>query len=80
MTTPAKVQVDIWSDVACPWCWVGVLRYKQAVAKLSGRAKVTTKFHPFLIDPATKKEGESECRSHCLDLLMTRLKARDTPT
>ena len=57
MSAPPRLQVDIWSDVACPWCWVGVLRYKQAVAKVAHKATVTTKFHPYMIDPATKKEG-----------------------
>ena len=56
MSVP-KLQVDVWSDVACPWCWVGILRYKQAVAKIANRAKVTTKFHAYMIDPATKREG-----------------------
>ena len=56
MSVP-KLQVDVWSDVACPWCWVGILRYKQAVAKVANRASVKTKFHPYMIDPATKKEG-----------------------
>lgn len=60
MTGLPKLQVDIWSDVACPWCWVGVLRYKKAVAKVGKSAKVVTKYHPYLIDPATKHDGETE--------------------
>lgn len=64
MSVP-KLQVDVWSDVACPWCWVGVLRYKQAVTKLANRASVTTKFHPYMIDPATNMAGTHSVSRAC---------------
>lgn len=56
----AKLEVNVWSDVACPWCWVGLLRYKKAVAKVAKQAKVhvETKYHPYIIDPRTKESGK----------------------
>jgi predicted DsbA family dithiol-disulfide isomerase len=53
------LQVDVWSDVACPWCYVGMLRYNKAVKNVSNRASVTTKFHSYMIDPATNSAGST---------------------
>lgn len=30
MTEP--IQIDIWSDIACPWCYIGKRRLEQALA------------------------------------------------
>lgn len=54
-----NLEVHVWSDVACPWCWVGLQRYNAAVAKLGRSANVSTKFHAYMIDPATKRTGDS---------------------
>ena len=62
------LQVDVWSDTACPWCYVGVLRYKKALAKLNAKvaskAQVATKYHSYMIDPATDPKGE--CLSYSI--------------
>jgi predicted DsbA family dithiol-disulfide isomerase len=31
MTSP--VRVDIWSDIACPWCYIGKRRFETSVAE-----------------------------------------------
>lgn len=56
----ANIEVNVWSDVACPWCWVGLQRFKRAVARVSDRATVEAKFHPYMIDPATRKTGATK--------------------
>ena len=40
-----KVNVEIWSDFVCPWCWIAKRRFEKAVAALAGRIEiaVTTK-------------------------------------
>ena len=46
------MRIDIWSDVACPWCWIGKHRMKRALELLGGDApKVDVRWHPFLLDP-----------------------------
>jgi predicted DsbA family dithiol-disulfide isomerase len=49
------VQVEIWSDVACPWCYVGMERFERAVAE-SGVA-VDVEFRPFELDPNVPLDG-----------------------
>jgi predicted DsbA family dithiol-disulfide isomerase len=43
------VRIDIWSDVVCPWCYVGVTRFDRALASYDG--DVTIRLHPFQLDP-----------------------------
>lgn len=61
MTGLPTLQVDIWSDPACPWCYVGLMRYKKALTalnhKVSSKAKLATKFHSYMIDTATDPKG-----------------------
>lgn len=35
-----KVNVEIWSDFVCPWCWIAKRRFEQAVDALSGQVEV----------------------------------------
>jgi len=43
------VRIDIWSDVVCPWCYIGVTRFDRALAAFDG--EVTIRLHPFQLDP-----------------------------
>jgi len=45
--------VEIWSDIACPWCWVGKRRLEQALAshRADGGAAVDVHWRAFELDP-----------------------------
>lgn len=45
--------VEVYSDVVCPWCYIGERRLRQAVAALPDGRGVTVRFMPFQLDPAT---------------------------
>lgn len=46
------MKIDIWSDVVCPWCWIGKHRFQQGVALLGDDAPdLEVHWHPFLLDP-----------------------------
>jgi predicted DsbA family dithiol-disulfide isomerase len=46
------VRVDIWSDVVCPWCYIGKRRFESALAGFSGRGNVEVVWRSFELDPA----------------------------
>ncbi len=46
------MHVDIWSDVVCPWCYLGKKRFEQALESFAGAADVTVTYHSFELDPA----------------------------
>lgn len=49
------IQVDIVSDIVCPWCWLGV-RYFQKAAKQS-KHDVNLTWRPYMLDPTVPEEG-----------------------
>ena len=54
--TPA-VQIDIVSDVMCPWCIVGYRQLEQALGRLGVGAYL--RWHPFELNPAMPPEGQN---------------------
>lgn len=45
------MQIDIWSDIACPWCYVGKRRFESALSRFEGRESVEVVWHSFELDP-----------------------------
>jgi predicted DsbA family dithiol-disulfide isomerase len=50
------LQVDVISDVICPWCFIGKRRLERAVAALDRQHEVRV---PFQLNPTLPKEGIS---------------------
>jgi predicted DsbA family dithiol-disulfide isomerase len=51
------VKVDIFSDVVCPWCFIGTQRLEHVLAERGVDAEVT--YHTFLLDPDTPDHGKN---------------------
>ena len=49
MSEPIKV--DIWSDVQCPWCFIGKRKFEEGVAQFGGEVEV--EYHSFELAPDT---------------------------
>ena len=45
------MHVEIWSDVVCPWCYIGKRRFERAVDQLSGEIDVEVVYRPYQLDP-----------------------------
>lgn len=45
------MDVEIWSDVVCPWCYVGKRRFEEALERFEHRAGVAVRFRSFELDP-----------------------------
>jgi predicted DsbA family dithiol-disulfide isomerase len=56
--------VEIWSDVACPWCYVGKRRFEQAIAGFEHRDEVQLTWRSFELDPSAPPviEGDRAAR------------------
>ena len=50
-STPGHLRVDIWSDIACPWCYVGKRRLESALADFPHADEVEVVWHSFELDP-----------------------------
>lgn len=45
------VRIDIWSDIACPWCYLGLTRLEAALARFEHGDAVEVQLHSFQLDP-----------------------------
>jgi len=52
------VQVEIWSDVVCPWCAIGKRRFETALAAFEHRDEVEVRYRSFELDPTTPRTVE----------------------
>jgi len=50
------MDVDIWSDIACPWCYVGKRRLESALESFEHRDEVRVRWHSFELDPHAPHE------------------------
>jgi predicted DsbA family dithiol-disulfide isomerase len=55
-----KLRVDVWSDIACPWCYVGKRRLEAALARFSHAAEVEVVWRAFELDPSAPRERPTE--------------------
>ncbi|APY88957.1 DsbA family oxidoreductase [Streptomyces alfalfae] len=49
------MRVEIWSDIACPWCYVGKARFEKALAAFPHRDAVEVVHRSFELDPGRAK-------------------------
>lgn len=45
------MKIEIWSDVVCPWCYLGRARFEKALANFAGRDEVEVTWRSFQLDP-----------------------------
>jgi predicted DsbA family dithiol-disulfide isomerase len=49
--------IAIYSDLICPWCYIGKRRMEQALQKLSSGTDVSPSWHPFQLNPNMPRAG-----------------------
>ena len=59
------MRIDIWSDVVCPWCYVGKRRFERALAEFEHRDDVQVVHRSFQLDP-TRPKGQTQKRREML--------------
>jgi predicted DsbA family dithiol-disulfide isomerase len=58
------VHVEIWSDIACPWCYIGKRRFEAALESFEHRDQVQVTWRSFELDPTAPREREGDGASH----------------
>lgn len=54
------MQIEIWSDIACPWCYVGKRRFETALAEFEHAEETTVAWRSFELDPSAPLERPGE--------------------
>lgn len=54
-----SMQIEIWSDIVCPWCYLGKRRFEQALDAFDHRDEVDVVYRSFELDPSAPADGTS---------------------
>ncbi|MFJ8017047.1 DsbA family oxidoreductase [Streptomyces sp. NPDC096339] len=52
------MKVEIYSDLVCPWCYIGKRRFEKALAAFPEAAEVEVVYRPFQLNPAAPETAE----------------------
>ncbi len=58
------MEVEIWSDIACPWCYVGKRRFEAALEQFEHRDEVKVTWRSFELDPGAPQERTGDRAEH----------------
>ena len=54
------MRVEIWSDIACPWCYIGKRRFEAALARFDHHDELEVVWRSFELDPGAPAEPEGD--------------------
>lgn len=54
------MDIEIWSDIACPWCYVGKRRFEAALSRFEHRDDVRVTWRSFELDPSAPRERQGD--------------------
>ena len=55
--TDRGLTIEIYSDVVCPWCYIGKRRLERALGQLNGAAQARITWRPYQLNPTMPKDG-----------------------
>ena len=58
------LKVEIWSDVVCPWCYIGKRRFETALERFAHRDGVEVEWKAFELDPTATSGTRSSAGDH----------------
>ena len=58
------MDIEIWSDIACPWCYVGKRRFEAALAAFEHRDEVAVTWRSFELDPEAPAQRTVDSATH----------------
>ena len=56
----AQLRIDVWSDIACPWCYVGKRHLEQALAGFAQASSTEVVWHAFELNPSAPRESKED--------------------
>lgn len=58
------MQVNIWSDVRCPFCYIGKVKFEQALEQFPFKDKIEVDWKSFQLEPDLKTQAEEDTTEH----------------
>jgi predicted DsbA family dithiol-disulfide isomerase len=66
-TNSTKMSVEIWSDVMCPFCYIGKRKFEAALAQLPERDRVEVVWKSFQLDPSLKTDPDKSVQQSLME-------------
>jgi len=60
------MRIDVWSDLVCPWCYIGKRRLEHALARMPDAPTVEIIHRSFQLNPSAPKETTSRRRDYLM--------------
>lgn len=57
--TSEKMKVEIWSDIMCPFCYIGKRHYEEALQQFADSTNVELEWHSYQLDPSLPKPASN---------------------
>jgi predicted DsbA family dithiol-disulfide isomerase len=57
MPDSPKMKVEVWSDIMCPFCYIGKRNYESALGRFEGRDNIEIEWRSFQLDPTIPKNS-----------------------
>ena len=61
------MKIEIWSDIACPWCYIGKVRFEKALAQYEHKDSVDVIWRSFQLQPDAPKENAPTTVEHLME-------------
>lgn len=58
------MRVEIWSDVVCPWCYIGKRRFETALRSFEHAGEVEVGWRSFMLNPSHPRGGQERSPQH----------------
>jgi len=62
------MKVEIWSDVMCPFCYIGKRKFEKAMEQFSGASEVEVEWKSFQLNPDLKTEAGKNINQHLAEV------------
>jgi len=62
------MKVDIWSDIRCPFCYIGKRKFEKALSTFPQRNKVEVIWHSFELDPTAKTDTTKDVYTYLAEI------------
>lgn len=63
-TKDTAMKVEVWSDVMCPFCYIGKRKFEQALAQFAEKDKIQLVWRSYQLDPTISDSTEKDYRKH----------------
>lgn len=63
-----KIKIEVWTDVMCPWCYIGKRRFEKALSQFGHKDKIEVEWKSFQLNPSMKTEPNKSINQYLAEI------------